>query len=420
MHEKKNKNSFLLWALTLVLIPTLLLGGVRWLLPDELTLVEGENTQISLQLPVSVKEESVGVLGITAKPLADAFHLEIGSTITASPIQSGETKVTFYLCDTLPIKTVNATILPKTELIPVGQTVGVSLDTKGLLVLGTGDVDIEGNQNIQPGKGVLKAGDLILKADGKELINKELLQSIVKESAGEQIELSIERNGEDKNILIQPAFSISENAYKLGVWVRDSIQGIGTITFYDPSNKLFGALGHGVYDVDTGELMVIKQGAIVSASLDKIVKGEKGEPGELTGTIQKQNELGEIKSNTEVGIYGTMSKQSLTEDAIPIGLRHEVHEGSAVILSDIKDGVVQEFDIEIESVSRGADRNMIVSITDSWLLENTGGIVQGMSGSPIIQDGKLIGAVTHVLVNDPQRGYGTYIETMLQEASRIL
>ena len=424
MHGRKLKKTRIFsWAVALIFIPMLSLGSLRWLLPDEITMVEGENTQISLQLPISMKtEESVGVLGITTKPLADAFHLGVGSAITATPLESGETKVTFYLCDTVPIKTVNATVLPKTELVPVGKTVGVNLDTKGLLVLGTGTVDIEGNEDAEPCKGILRAGDLILEADGQELSNKEKLQEAVKESEGGKMALLIERNGAEKTVAVAPARSVGQDAYMLGVWVRDSIQGIGTVTFYDPNTRLFGALGHGVYDVDTGERMIIKNGSIVEAELGEIVKGKKGEPGELTGSIRRERAYGEIKSNTEVGIYGFLEDTSFLEgaEAIPIALRQEVEEGSATILSNIKDGVTMAFDIEIEHVEKGGEKNMVVCITDEWLLENTGGIVQGMSGSPIIQNGKLVGAVTHVLINDPQRGYGTYIETMLQEGNKIV
>jgi len=401
----------------IVIIPTVLLSSIRWLLPDRLTLIEGENTKIDTQLPISAKlDHSVGVLGVTTQPLADAHHLELGSAIMAEPLAAGETTITFYLCNAFPIKTVEATVLPKTELIPVGQTVGVTLDTKGLLVLGTGQVDLGGENQAEPSKSVIKAGDLILEANGVELINKETFHEVIQNCDGKEIVLIVERKGEKNEIAITPVFSQMAQEYKLGIWVRDSIQGIGTVTFYDPKTQQFGALGHGVYDVDTGELMVIKEGSLIPSELTEIVKGEKGEPGELTGTVERGRILGEIKRNTEVGIYGRMAGDEIAlGEAIPIALRQEIKEGPAVILSNIRDGVVQEYSIVIESVGRSAGKDMMLRITDKWLLENTGGIVQGMSGSPIIQDGKLVGAVTHVLVNDPQRGYGTLIETMLKE-----
>lgn len=420
MWVKKEKKRRFFVSATAVLIPTLLWCSVSWLLPNDLTLVEGEKTEIATQLPISAKtEESINVLGVTTKPLADAFHLELGSSIMADPIQVGTTKITFYLCNAFPIKTIDATVIPKTTLVPVGKTVGVSLDTKGLLVLGTGQVSVEGNDVVEPCKGVFKTGDLLLEANGTKLINKETFIDVVADSKGDEINVLLERKGNAKNVSVTPVFSQAEQAFKLGVWVRDSIQGIGTVTYYDPKSSQFGALGHGVYDVDTGGLMVIKNGSIIHSQLTDIIKGEKGEPGELAGIIQRGQTLGEVSKNTEVGIYGTLNQPNAFEgEALPIGLKQEVKIGKAEILSNIEGEKVQKYEIEIESIGKGTGKDMMIRVTDERLLEKTGGIVQGMSGSPIIQNGQLIGAVTHVLVNDPERGYGTFIETMLQEMSK--
>ncbi len=420
MRLKKETKRRLLIPVTAVLIPTLLWCSVSWLLPNDLTLLEGEKTEIATQLPISAKtEESVGVLGITTKPLADAFHLELGSSILANPIQAGTTKVTFYLCNTLPIKTIEAKVIPQTTLVPVGKTVGISLDTKGLLVLGTGQVSMEENETAEPCRGILKSGDLLLQANGKELINKETFIDVVSQSKGKEITVLLERNGEKKKISVSPVYSQAEQAFKLGVWVRDSIQGIGTITFYDPKTDQFGALGHGVYDVDTGELMTIKTGSILSSELTEIVKGKKGEPGELTGVIHREEILGEVNQNTEVGIYGALL-QGNTYDQTPlsIGLKQDVKVGKAEILSNIEGDTIERYQIEIEKIGKTNGKDMMLRVTDERLLEKTGGIVQGMSGSPIIQNGKLIGAVTHVLVNNPEQGYGTFIETMLAQMNK--
>jgi stage IV sporulation protein B len=420
MWLKKEKKRRFIVPVAAVLIPTLLWCSVSWLLPNDLTLVEGEKTEIATQLPISAKtEESIGVLGVTTKPLADAFHLELGSSIMADPIQAGTTKVTFYLCNALPIKTIDATVIPKTTLVPIGKTVGVSLDTKGLLVLGTGQVCLEGNDTVEPCKGVFKTGDLLMQANGRELINKETFIDVVTKSDGEEIDVLLERKGEKKHVSVKPAYSQADQAFKLGVWVRDSIQGIGTITYYDPKSNKFGALGHGVYDVDTGELMIIKKGTIIPTQLTDIIKGEKGEPGELAGVIEQGQSLGEVRKNTEVGIYGKLNNSSeFNGTALPIGLKQEIKIGKAEILSNIEGENIEKYEIEIESIGKGIGKDMMIRITDKRLLNKTGGIVQGMSGSPIIQNGQLIGAVTHVLVNDPERGYGTFIESMLQEMNK--
>lgn len=305
------------------------------------------------------------------------------------------------------------------ELVPVGQTVGVTMDTKGLLVLGTGFVSGEDNETYEPSKGVLKIGDLILEADGKSLDNKEAFLEAVESSDGKTMKLLLERDGKEKEVKITPVFSTADNAFKIGAWIRDSIQGIGTVTYYDPKNGTFGALGHGVYDVDTDELMEIREGSLVDSDLTEIVKGQKGAAGELMGKVNMEEKLAHIEKNTEVGIYGTTEEMVFTGEALPIAKADEVKKGEAVLLSDLEGGKVKEYSLEIESIDPdGGKRNkdMTIRITDERLLNLTGGIVQGMSGSPILQDGKLVGAVTHVMLNEPVKGYGTFIETMLAAA----
>ncbi|MGN1231812.1 MAG: SpoIVB peptidase [Anaerotignum sp.] len=305
------------------------------------------------------------------------------------------------------------------ELIPVGQTVGVTLDTKGLLVLGTGFVRDSSNETYEPSKGVLKIGDLILQADGKNLENKEAFLQAVEGSGGRTMELLLERDGRQKEVKITPIFSTADNAFKLGVWIRDSIQGIGTVTYYDPESGTFGALGHGVYDVDTDALMTIREGSLVDSDLTEIVKGHKGTAGELMGKVNMEEKLAHIQKNTEVGIYGTAENTVFQGEALPVATAAEVKKGKAVLLSDLEGGAVQEYAMEIESISRSggkSNKDMTIRITDERLLNLTGGIVQGMSGSPIVQDGKLVGAVTHVMLNEPAKGYGTFIETMLAAA----
>lgn len=305
------------------------------------------------------------------------------------------------------------------ELIPVGQTVGVTMDTKGLLVLGTGFVSGKDNETYEPSKGVLKIGDLILEAGGKPMENKEAFLEAVEGSSGNTMKLLLERNGKQKEVKITPVFSDADNAFKIGVWIRDSIQGIGTVTYYDPNSSEFGALGHGVYDVDTDALLTIREGSLVDSDLTEIVKGQKGEAGELVGKVNMEEKLAHIEKNTEVGIYGTADAEAFEGQAFPIAAADEIKKGKAVLLSDLEGGAVKEYALEIESIDKSggkSNKDMTIRITDERLLSLTGGIVQGMSGSPILQDGKLIGAVTHVMLNDPTKGYGTFIETMLAAA----
>ena len=413
---KKACKHGLFWMLSAALLTW---GGVRFLLPDDMMLMEGKETAFSLRLPVSVHtEESVNVLGVTAKPTADNLHLDLGTEVTAQAKQEGITDVTFYLFDVLPVKTVSAQVLPETYLIPCGRTVGVQMDTDGLLVLGTGYVEDATGEKTEPCKGILKTGDLIQTVNGKEMRNKESFLQAVEQNGGAPVRISYLRDGEQKQAEVTPVYSPADQAYKLGLWIRDSIQGIGTVTFFDEETDRFGALGHGVYDVDTGGLMSLKQGHITASKLTEIVKGQKGEPGELSGYLASDQVLGEIEKNTEIGIYGTADTEFFTGDSYPIALQGEIHEGEAEILSNIAGDTVEAYEIEIEKVNhygKEEQKGMVIHVTDQRLLEQTGGIVQGMSGSPILQDGKLIGAVTHVFVQDPTRGYGIFIENMLAE-----
>ena len=305
------------------------------------------------------------------------------------------------------------------ELIPSGRTVGVTMDTKGLLVLGTGSVNGEEKKDSAPCKGILQTGDLILEANGQFMENKEMLMEAVEKSEGKAVSLLVERNGRERELSVLPVFSAADGSYKIGAWIRDSIQGIGTVTYIDPNSGSFGALGHGVYDADTDMLMDIRGGSLTAAELTGIVKGQKGKAGELTGKIDLQEKIGVVEENTETGIFGTAEELFLAGEALPVANRNEIRKGKAEILSDLEGKGVCSYEIEIEGFGKKESRNhkdMTIRITDERLLRLTGGIVQGMSGSPIIQDGKLLGAVTYVLVNDPTRGYGIFIEDMLNAA----
>ena len=387
------------------------------LLPEALTLTEGQRLELSTKLPVSARsEEDKNVLGITTKPLADAKHLELGAEITATPMQTGIADVTFYLCNSIPLKTVEARVLPKKELVPVGKAVGVTLDTRGLLVLGTGCVDGE----TEPAKGIVRSGDRILEANGVCMENKEAFLKTVRESKGKPLTLLLERQGTQKKVTLTPVYSKSDRRFQLGIWVRDSIQGIGTVTYYDPKTKAFGALGHGVYDVDTDGLMVIREGSLAAAQLTDVKKGSKGVPGELSGNVDLGEKLAQVRKNTTLGIFGKAEPSVFSKHRpLPLMPKEELKEGPAVMLSDFEDGQVREYAVCIEKLfPKGGKehKDMMLRVTDETMLRKAGGIVQGMSGSPVLQNGRIVGAVTHVLVNDPTRGYGIFIENMLEAA----
>lgn len=310
---------------------------------------------------------------------------------------------------------------PGHKVVPLGRAVGIKLFSDGVLVVGLSDLDTQAGQ-ASPGRSCgLKAGDVITHINGQEVDTIEQVQSILKEDGDQPLTLQACRSGKSMQLSAQ-AVPNAQGSYQLGVWLRDSMAGIGTMTFYDPDSGLFAALGHGINDVDTSMLMPLETGSIMYASVSDVKKGASGQPGELHGSFDVNRDQGTLYANTELGIYGVLTCQDFDQGAgaVEIASRDQVKVGSATILSNIEGETVKEYDVEITHVypaSAGETRNLMIRVTDPELLEKTGGIVQGMSGSPILQDGRLVGAVTHVLINDPTRGYGILAENMVEQSA---
>ena len=308
------------------------------------------------------------------------------------------------------------------HVIPGGMAIGIYMETDGVLVLSTECMEcIDGNE-YEPAKNLVKAGDYIVGLNEEEISSKkELIQAVNKLESSEVI-LKLRRDEEHIDVKMQ-SVEVKNNQYKLGIWVKDSIQGLGTVT-YLTLNGEFGALGHGIHDSETNKLIDISKGAVYNTNIVGIQKGEKGEPGGLEGVIiyRSSNKLGVIDENTEDGIYGKMNAiESICENVKPVKIckKEDIQLGKASILCSVN-GTVEEYEIRIkntDSYAKDANKGILIEVTDEKLLELTGGIVQGMSGSPILQNGKIVGAVTHVLVNDPTRGYGIFIEDMLDAAA---
>lgn len=320
----------------------------------------------------------------------------------------------------IPIKNATISVLPDLKLIPCGQTMGVKMMTQGVMVVGLSAVEGQG-QEYHP---ALDAGiaqkDIILSMNDIAVENIETLSQILEQSQGQAIEMKIQRGEDIYTTQLIPQWSDTEQQWKMGLWVRDSAAGIGTITFVEPETGFFGGLGHGICDVDTNQLMPLENGVIQRSSVVQVVKGEKGMPGELQGEYGEI--IGQMLLNSHRGIFGKldMDTWSTSQQALPIALCEQVQVGAAEILCSLEGTQVRAYEIEIVKVgSTNGEKNLLIHVTDETLLEQTGGIVQGMSGSPIIQNGKLVGAVTHVLVDDPTRGYGILIENMLTEAQKV-
>ena len=301
--------------------------------------------------------------------------------------------------------------LPET-LVPVGEAVGISIKTRGVVVSELSEFE-SGGEKISPAldAGILP-GDVITMVNGREITSAADMLEVLDSAGGETVTVQIERSGERRQVSVTPYFD-GESSY-LGVWVRDGLTGIGTVTYYDPETGSYGALGHSVADSATGLIVPLREGEIMAAEVTGITPSRVGEPGQLGGLFDYSQVLGSIVKNCQVGIFGVVTDHFSCEGEIAVAAKSEIRTGSATILSDVT-GEIREYSIEITRLYDRADdgRDMMIKVTDAELLALTGGIVQGMSGSPIIQNGKLVGAVTHVLINDPAKGYGVSIETMV-------
>ncbi len=352
------------------------------------------------------------------------FGLENNASVTAAS-QYNEYDIAGSTRD-IPIKVLGVTvgtkkvnIIADKEVLLGGQTVGVAMYTDGLFVTDTVAVEDEKGNFVSPAKDAgIKKGDYIISANGIKLEEVSNLDAVVRSSSG-KVSLTIKRNGNEFKTDLE-TITGSDGQKKLGMWLRDSAAGLGTITYVDGKN--YGALGHGISDADTGEILKVGKGRIVECNIDGAQKGERGKAGELKGSFGvNASVLGTIEQNGRFGLFGKIDASFKAGEKIKLGSKEKVHQGKAEIYSTIDNTGVKKYEIEIIRVNSQTvpeEKSMVIKVTDAALLEKTGGIVQGMSGSPIVQDGRLIGAVTHVMINDPSTGYGIFIENMLEASNK--
>ncbi len=308
------------------------------------------------------------------------------------------------------------------QLVPLGNAIGVTLNMDGVMIVTVSEMTCFDGHTAAPARDAgLKAGDLIKSVNGGELHSVDELTSVLAEVQDAAVPIQVERQGEIVESLVTPAKERESGEYKLAAWVKDAASGIGTITFYNPQNRMFGALGHSITDNQTGEAVTLAGGNVLKSTIVAVDRGERGRPGELKGVfMEERDKIGTVLENNDCGLFGQLESDAdlLGGVALPVASRTEVKPGEAVILSNVEGSSVQQYSVEIQRIDRSnndSHKDMVIKVTDPKLLEKTGGIVQGMSGSPIIQDDKLVGAVTHVFVNDPTRGYGVFIDCMLSE-----
>ena len=394
--------------------------------PDEIVLIEGEEYPYDLDnlFPISITADKRDLLKINGKCIEASYnHLGLSEPVSISSDKGGRAVLDLRFFGVLPVKKVNVDIVSSKQVVACGNTVGVKLLLQGILVIGISDVDSNGQKIVPAKNSGIKPGNVITRINDKCVGGIEELVAEIKNSGGKPIKIDYNSSNGSTTAMVSPVKSSDDSQYHIGLWVRDSTAGIGTLTFYDANTGRFGALGHGITDIDTGTLMSVKTGEITESNILGVKVGRSGDPGELKGIFTDGHKLGTIQTNSEIGIYGRLDKGAMDRipgKLYPVGVRSSITEGPATILSNIDGRKIEEYSIQIQKVSRqniNGSKGMIIKITDKRLLDSTGGIVQGMSGSPIIQNGRIVGAVTHVLVNDPSRGYGIFIETMLKNAA---
>ena len=374
------------------------------------------------------------------KQLPDRYSVVAGEEITfasAYPIRMVQREETqpsdlagssyqmdLKLLGTIPVKTVEVNVVDRKLVTVSGAPFGIKMFTDGLMVVGMSDIPTTGGR-VNPAKAAgLEIGDVIKTFNGQKLATNEQLAELMLENGSGPVRVEVERDGSPFSTSIQPVRSTGDDQYRLGVWVRDSSAGIGTLTYLDQNSGLFTGLGHAVCDVDTGEVMPLSNGEVVPARITGCKRGEAGTPGELKGKFTEELPLGVLSANTETGVYGLLRSRTLyLGEEMPLAMKHEVQTGKAYIYTTVEGTQPKRYEIEIEKLSLGEDengQNMVLHVTDPELLRRTGGIVQGMSGSPIIQNGMLVGSVTHVFVKDPTRGFGAFAENIQNNANNMI
>ena len=421
--RKGKFRKFLMWTFFISLLST---AGLSYyymenVIPDRINIIRDREEVVRFPLPLHATLQSESeevVLGNGSNIPQGQVTITRNQTFSLYGKSEGSYLLSLDLFGLIHFKEIQVEVVNTQYAIPCGAPVGIYLKSNGIMVIGTGEITGLDGLPTEPAAGILKSGDYIETINGQILATKEQLAAAVNHLNGEDAVLTVRRGEEIMSISLQPV-TAQDGTQKLGVWVRSDTQGIGTMTYLDLNGK-FGALGHGISDSDTGEVVQISDGALYDTEIIGIEKGSIGNPGIMSGVIYygPGSLLGEIDSNSEVGIFGTAGeklRQAMNMQPLQIGYRQDVKKGTAWIRSGIS-GEIKDYQIEILKVDYSTahqNKSLVIQVTDPELLALTGGIVQGMSGSPIIQDGKLIGAVTHVFIQDSTKGYGIFIENML-------
>lgn len=371
------------------------------LIPNKITLIQGEKYEIK-----------------------KVFGIETVETASVSNSKEKEINVELSLFGKVFLKNIQVDVLEKIKVVPIGKIIGLRLYTNGVLIVGMSEIEDVNNKLTKPYEASdIKEGDTIVKVNEEEIDGIESLKKVVNNSKGENVTVTIVRDGSVVTSNITP-IRVKNNEYKLGLWVKDAATGVGTVTYYEKETGSFAALGHGIVDFDTDRLIDIDTGEVVTSKVLSIKKGENGKPGEIKGTILNQRVIGNVTKNTQFGIYGQLTNLASlnidTSKSMEVALRNEIQLGDAKLICALEDNISKEYEIKIEKIyeqNNSDNKSMLIKIVDNQLLEKTGGIIRGLSGAPIVQNGKFIGAVTNVLVSNPEVGYAIFADMMIKEMS---
>ncbi len=391
-------------------------------IPDSIMLVENREENLEFNVPLEGEiDGAVDAISIKSDGSVQNgnIHFNLNKTVTMKAANTGSYKASLKLFGLFHYKNIQIDVIREQKVMPSGRAVGLYINSDGIMVLGTSEIVGKDGLAYEPAANILRAGDYIYKVNNSNVENIDDVVEVIQENGNNRVTLYLRRNGNNLKVKVEPVLA-ADGEYKIGVWLREDTEGIGTITYITEDNK-YAALGHGITDIDTGLLIDIKNGGVYPAKVNQIIRGQAGSPGEILGSVKLGNTfcLGTINNNTNYGISGEIFDSNYGYDsnkAIPAAMKQDVYKGKATVRCQLGDGT-QDYEVEIEKININSEENkgMVLKVTDKRLLDKAGGIVQGMSGSPIIQNNKIIGAVTHVFVNDSTRGYGIFIEDMLSE-----
>ena len=386
-------------------------------IPDNIILFKNESLTLSTIFGVEVQKIEIP---------EDYEVVPISSNATSNDNYVEKETYNVSLFGKINLKQIEVNSIPNTEVVPLGNLIGLKLYTDGVLVVGMSEIDGIDEKKYKPYENCgIEEGDMIVEINNTIVTSTADLVQCVNASKGSRIEIKYIKDGNILETSITPV-KTSSTSYKLGLWVRDAAAGVGTVSFYDPNSKTFAALGHGIMDVDTEDLLTIATGDFITTDIISIEKGEEGNPGKIQGSIDRQSKIGQVVKNTPFGVYGYLTDVSKlgvdVSNTVEVALRDEIEKGPATIICTLENGKKEEYSVEIEKIYKSNNednKSMLVKVTEERLLEKTGGIIQGMSGSPLMQNGKLVGALTHVLVNDPTTGYAVFADIMVKQMKTI-